>query len=200
MEQLEIEIKFFCPNPESVKNIIIETGGASEGRVFEANTLYDRNEELSHRLSVLRLRQDKRSRLTYKEPVKGSDPEFKIVRELEVEVSDIQQMEQILESLGFLVIRKYEKWRETFRIGETILLLDTTPIGVFLELEGRRRDILKLVPMLNMDWKKRIILNYMQMFEIVKEQEGLNFSDLTFDLFKGLNIEADKYAPLFEAG
>ena len=200
MEQLEIEVKFFTPTPQSLRRTILKTGGVSKGSVFEANTLYDRNGELGRRLSVLRLRRDKKNLLTFKEPVPGTDQQFKIVRELEVEVSDLDKMGQILECLGFSAIRKYEKHRETFLLNKTKLLLDETPIGAFLELEGRKRDIPELAAALGLDWEKRIVLNYMQMFEIVKKGEDLEFSDLVFDLFEGLDLDPEKYAPLFEAG
>lgn len=199
MEQLEIEVKFFCANPDNIKKRILKTEAVSKGRVFETNTLYDRDKELEHRLCILRLRRDKKNILTFKAPVKGSDPAFKIVKETEVEVSDFGLMEQILESLDFSVIRKYEKWRETFGAAKVKILLDTMPFGVFLELEGSKENIVDMAQSLGLSWKKRIVLNYMQIFEIIRAGEGLDFCDLTFDLFKNLKIDINKYLSEFEA-
>ncbi len=200
MEDLEIEVKFHCMSLGKIREKVLEAGAQSQGRVFEKNTLYDREGELGHRLSILRLRQDKKCTLTYKEPVPGSDPGFKIVKELEIEVDNFQRSEQILESLGFLSIRKYEKWRETFVLDQTKILLDTMPCGVFLELEGRRKPILSLAGQLGFDWDQRIILNYMQIFEIVRKGEGIQSLDFTFDTFEGRTTDMERYAEKFFAG
>ncbi|ACL04844.1 adenylate cyclase [Desulfatibacillum aliphaticivorans] len=199
MDDLEIEVKFYCPNPQKTRNLILEAGALSEGRFFEKNTLYDRGDELFHRLSVLRLRQDKKITLTYKEPVPGSDPAFKIVKELEVEVNDFDRMEQILCSLGFQPVRKYEKWRETFTLGQTKLLLDGMPCGAFLELEGRRGPITDLAARLGQDWNDRIVLNYMQIYEILRKGEGIESRDFVFETFEGLTINMEKYIDQFKA-
>ena len=199
MEDLEIEVKFYCPNPEQTRSLILEAGALSAGRVFEKNTLYDWKDELFHRLSVLRLRQDKAITLTYKEPVPGSDPAYKIVKELEVEVNDFDRMEQILCSLGFQPVRKYEKWRETFTLGGTKLLLDEMPCGAFLELEGRRGPIRDLAAQLGRDWEERIVLNYMQIFEIVRAGEGVESRDFVFKTFEGRQVNMEKYMDQFRA-
>ncbi|MBI9074287.1 MAG: class IV adenylate cyclase [Desulfatibacillum sp.] len=200
MEDLEIEVKFYCPDPEKTREIILGSGALSRGRAFEKNTLYDREDELFHRLSVLRLRQDKKITLTYKEPVPGSDPSFKIVKELEIEVNSFERSEQILQSLGFGPVRKYEKWRESFVLDQTKILLDTMPCGTFLELEGRRSPIRELAGKLEQDWDKRIILNYMQIFEIIRKGEGIESRDFTFQAFEGHTIQMDRYLDQFFAG
>ncbi len=45
-------------------------------------------------------------------------------------------MRGILESMGYSVVRRYEKIRQEWRLEGTILALDHTPIGDFVELEG----------------------------------------------------------------
>ena len=199
VDDLEIEVKFYCTNPEKTRELILAAGALFEGRSFEKNTLYDRRDELFHRLSVLRLRQDKKITLTYKEPVPDSDPAFKIVKELEVEVDSFDRAEQILKGLGFLPVRKYEKWRETYALGQTKILLDTMPCGTFLELEGQRASIRELSGQLEQDWDERIVLNYMQLFEILRKGEGIESRDFIFEVFEGLEIDMGQYIHQFFA-
>jgi adenylate cyclase class 2 len=40
-----------------------------------------------------------------------------------------------------------------------------------------------------MPWDQRILLNYLQIFEILQKKLNLNFSDVTFDNFK--NVKSD---------
>jgi adenylate cyclase class 2 len=57
--------------------------------------------------------------------------------ELETVVSDRGAMLQILARLGYVPAWRYEKYRTEFRgSGAGLALLDETPFGVFLELEG----------------------------------------------------------------
>ncbi|MFV2074017.1 MAG: class IV adenylate cyclase [Thermoanaerobaculales bacterium] len=56
--------------------------------------------------------------------------------EFEVEVSDLGGMARILGAIGFLPTIRYEKDRETWRFEEVTVVLDHTPMGDFVEVEG----------------------------------------------------------------
>ena len=57
MEQLEIEVKFYLPDIESMQERILALGAESKGRVFENNVRYeDKNHTLFKKKSLLRLR------------------------------------------------------------------------------------------------------------------------------------------------
>ena len=51
---------------------------------------------------------------------------------------------------------------------------------------------------LGLDWNRRITMNYLEMFDIVKKGEGFAFNDITFENFKDITLDATKYVPLFE--
>ena len=75
--------------------------------------------------------------LTYKGPVLSAGL-HKSREELETSAKDGGMLEKILGRLGFVPSFRYEKFRTTFQApGEPgLVVLDETPIGVFLELEG----------------------------------------------------------------
>ena len=201
MEHLETEVKFFLKDVSSIRKRIIELGAGSVGRVFETNILFeDKNKSLIRKKSLLRLRQDTKTTLTFKSQPHEKDNHFKILKELEVEASDFSTMKLILESLGFHNELIYEKWRETFILSSTSFCLDTLPYGEFLEIEGKKEDIKKLAAKINLEWRKRIILNYHEIFNIIKEKLNLSFPDVTFSNFKNIKVDLAKYSHLFEAG
>ena len=190
MDHLETEVKFYIGEVTSVRNKIFDLGASSSGRIFETNFLFDdKSKRLLENRSLLRLRKGVKTSLTFKTKPESSDDNFKILRELEVEVSDFAVMSRILEFLGYNRERVYEKWRETFFIEGSSLCLDTMPYGNFLEIEGEKDNIRNLAKMIGLKWEERITLNYLDLFNLVSRQYDLSFSDITFDNFK--NVEVD---------
>jgi len=199
MENLEIEIKVYLPDMDFIRDRIIELGAVSRGRVFETNIRFDdADNHLIEKKSLLRLRQDTKTILTFKSEPPFKDDQFKILRELEVEVSDFTTMKHILESLGFREEQVYEKWRETFILNRTNLCLDTMPYGDFLEIEGQKDDIKKLASQIGLKWKKRILLNYLEIFDIIKQKLNLPFYDVTFSNFINIRFDLAEYLDLLE--
>jgi adenylate cyclase class 2 len=136
---LETEIKLKADSADAVRRLLEQAGFQQEHeRAFEANTVFDTpDKSLLARQHLLRLREFRgQAILTLKgAPLAGphkSRPEF------ETAASDLNALRQIIEALGFLPSFRYEKYRTTFhRPGESgHAVLDETPIGVFLELEG----------------------------------------------------------------
>jgi adenylate cyclase, class 2 len=69
---------------------------------------------------------------------------YKVREESEVRASDERAIGEILGALGLAPRFRYEKYRSTYRlpgIAHVVVELDETPIGDFLELEGRREAI-----------------------------------------------------------
>ena len=201
MQNLEIEVKFYLADIEGMRNKILKLGAKSKGRLFETNTLYeDKNNSLIKKKSLLRLRQDEKTILTLKSrpPVESKD--YKIVNELEVEVSDFATMGQILQMLDFHPEQKYEKWRETIVLDQTVFCLDRMPYGDFLEIEGQEKDIRYYASRFGLNWQKRILFNYLQIFEIIKKNKNLEFKDLTFNNFETVDVDAGAFLDRLEAG
>jgi len=201
MEYIETEVKFFLKDVNVIRNRIIKLGAGSVGRVFETNIVFeDKNKSLIQKNSLLRLRQDTKTTLTFKSRPPVRDEHFKTLRELEIEVSDFSTTKLILESLGFHNEMIYEKWRETLMLNSTTFCIDTMPFGDFLEIEGPKKDIKKLASRINLEWRKRIIFNYHEVFDLIKEQFNLSFSDVTFSNFNNVKVDLAQCSHLFEVG
>ena len=201
MSTLEIEVKFFLADMETVRHRLQLSGARSEGRVFEYNICFESEDQnLHHTQSILRLRKDTNTTLTYKTKPAGIDADFKVLKELEVAVSDFDTTADILKALGFHRELVYEKYRETFTLGSTKICLDSMPFGNFLEIEGQKEDIRNLARQLDMFWHRRILWNYRSMFSTIKKRLDLDFSDITFDNFREMELEIETFLPAFEAG
>jgi adenylate cyclase, class 2 len=199
MKPLEIEIKFYIPDIDSIRDRIRSLGAELKSSGFETNIRFDDDaQRLTQGKKLLRLRQDTRSRLTFKSPPDDADAEFKIFRELEVGVSDFRTMIAILEELGFHPRQVYEKRRETYFFCQTEICLDTLPYGHFLEIEGEKEDIRKAADAIGLNWGKRITANYLSMFASLKKQLNLSFEDVTFENFKGMEINESRVDKILE--
>jgi adenylate cyclase class 2 len=199
-DNLEIEVKFHLPEVKPIRDRMLAMGAIHCGRVFETNVRFeDASKSLKKQRILLRLRKDDRIRLTLKSSLSRPDTQFKVHRELEVEVGDFEACHSILEGLGFHPEQTYEKRRETFVLNKTNLLIDTMPYGLFLEIEGEKSDIRNLADRLGLKWEKRILLNYLEIFEIVRREEALLFTDITFENFGETHYDIGKHVPLLYA-
>ncbi len=200
MEKLEIEVKFYLTDLEAIRTHILELGAKSDGRVFESNNRYeDKDNSMMKTKSLLRLRQDKKTTLTFKSSPAEQSKAFKIYKELEVEVNEFETMSHILEALGYHPAQKYEKWRETIVLDQTLFCLDSMPYGNFLEIEGAEKKIRHYAAQLGLNWRKRILLNYLEIFEIIRKNFGLDFNDLTFKNFETVRIDFAAFADTLKA-
>ena len=197
-QPLEIEVKFHLPDPQTIRSKLLDLGAEGRQKVFETNRRYeDETHSLRNSGSLLRLRHDRSWKLTYKRKPPQSDTQFKILQEFEVSVDDGHTMHAILESLGYRTVQVYEKWRETFFLGNTTICIDAMPFGTFLEIEGTKADILDTSNRLGMEWDKRILANYLSIFNVLRKKENLPFSDVTFDNFQSRGVTVIPYLELF---
>lgn len=206
MADLEMEVKFFLPDPAATRDALREAGAVeTSARVFEFNLRFDDDQGgLRRRESLLRLRKDREIRLTYKGDPGAAGAELKdavkVFRELEVTVSDFDRTRAILEALGFSPVQTYEKHRETFALDGTECCLDVLPFGHFLEIEGPADRIQSASQRLGLPWAKRILANYLAIFDAVRAEHGLAFTDLTFANFEDFAVDAAATIRRFEAG
>ena len=190
-DNIEREAKFFIRDRKKIEQQIIKLGGlVIQPRVLETNFRFDTPErELAASYQVLRLRQDTRTRLTYKGP---ADPNSEVSARLEyeVEIDNLTTAERILLALGYEVITMYEKYRASYSFDNVEISLDEMPFGGFMEIEGADiQQIQQMAEKLNLKWENRTSLSYLRIFSQVKERLGLSMRDLTFDNFSGLDIQ-----------
>ena len=200
MDFIEIEVKFFLADSASIRRRLLAIDRPASKRVFESNIRFeDETRSLLHKESLLRLRQDTLTTLTYKSRAGIPDEQFKIHQEIEVEISDFNAMIHILEALGYHREQVYEKYRETFVQAETTVCLDELPFGDFLEIEGTRENIRAMADRLGLHWGKRILKNYLFIFDRLRNKMKLPFLDITFDNFKTIQLDKAICRQLFES-
>lgn len=194
----EIEIKLYAPDLDAIR-VRLEAGGArlEHPRVYERNIRYD---NAAHTLVssgiIIRLRQDSRARLTYKEPGTVLESGIYARYEAEVEVGDFEKMHTILQKLGFAPSMIYEKYRTTYAYEGAEIVLDEMPYGRFVEIEGDEAAIQRAVERFGFANMTRFNAGYAALFENVRRNLGLTFRDLTFANFSEILVpEGAFHAP-----
>jgi adenylate cyclase class 2 len=193
MKDQELEVKFYVTNLSVVEGRLQGLGAhLTLPRVFEVNLRFDTpNSDLSKSLRVLRLRQDKIARLTYKGPASGLGG-ARLRQELEFEVSDFAVARAFLEALGYQVVMIYEKYRAAYDLDSVEISLDELPYGTFVEIEGPDPEAIQSVTrQLGHDWEATIPASYTVLFDQLKARLNLNFQDLSFDNFNNLPVTPD---------
>jgi len=198
---IETEVKFLLKDPEAMRRRLRQAGAVKAGVVFETNHRYDDGDgRLMSRQCLLRLRRDRCSRLTVKCPNLQGGLQFKTHDEFEIEVSDFDMASRILEAIGFHRAQVYEKHRETFEMDTAEICLDRMPYGHFLEIEGTAATIPAVAEQLGLDWQRRILANYLQIFDAIRQSFNLPFSDVTFANFETVSMDPTAIVRRFESG
>jgi len=140
----EIEIKLEVPSAEEARRLLREAGfRVSRRRVFEANALFDTPKlTLRKAGALLRVRDAGGvATLTYKGP--ATVFKHKSREELELRIADPHILSAIIGRLGLAPAFRYEKYRTEYRQSGRpgVAMVDETPIGAYLELEGPPRWI-----------------------------------------------------------
>ncbi|MGA2113860.1 MAG: class IV adenylate cyclase [Bryobacteraceae bacterium] len=179
----ENEIKLAVADLAAVRGLLRQVGfRLAHRRVFEANTVFDTARlTLRRGCRLLRLRQAGRVvTLTFKgRPLPGP---HKNREELEIRLPDAARFAEILARLGYQAVFRYEKYRTEFRMeGETgMAMLDETPIGVYLELEGPPAWIDRTARRMGFGMSDYITASYARLYLDWRKQQGLKPGDMVF--------------------
>lgn len=188
-QHTETEAKFYTPDHAPILQALQAQGALCVApRILERNMRYtDRDDSFLARGIVLRLRQDAKTRLTYKE---GAQVQAGIVTrtELEIDVSDFDTAHAILTALGYRAFMRYDKYRTTYSLDGVEVVLDELPYGNFTELEGEASAIERVAVALGLQGAPRHTLSYVALFERVKARLGMSADDLTFEAFAGVVV------------
>ncbi|MCL4851107.1 MAG: class IV adenylate cyclase [Bryobacteraceae bacterium] len=181
----EIEIKLRIPSAQAGRNLLREAGfQVVADRVFETNMVFDFPDQRFRReRKLLRLRcAGGRSVLTYKgTPEEGP---LKSREEIELEASDPRQAELLFERLGLQRVFVYEKYRTEYRRpgAGAIVMLDETPIGDFLEIEGTPEEIVSTAVQLGFSPDQYINSSYGTLYRNWCRELNLEPSNMTFNV------------------
>lgn len=135
---IETEIKLKMASAEAARESLARIGAAAKrGRHLEDNVLFDFvGGPLRARGHVLRLRSTPEGAvLTFKGPYR-LEAGLKSREEIEAGSADGEALRTILGRLGLVPVFRYQKYREAFSWENQEIVVDETPIGVYLEIEG----------------------------------------------------------------
>jgi adenylate cyclase class 2 len=180
----ETEIKLRLSSAEEGRRRLEASGFQAQGpRALEANSVFDQPDgTLRLQRCLLRLREyGGQSILTYKGPPEPG--QHKVREELETRVADGVSLGTILHRLGYLVTFRYEKYRtEYHRPGEPgCAVLDETPIGHWLELEGPPDWIDRAAEALGFTPGDYVLDSYGSLYLQYCDQHGLEPGHMIFD-------------------
>jgi adenylate cyclase class 2 len=132
----EIEVKILEIDPKEIVAKLKELGVKKIEAGHQSAVVFDYpDNKLLKEKSVLRLRTiGNRTELTLKKKIaKG---EYKVMEEIETTVGDSETVVRIFEELG-MKSKKYEKYRATYKLGNTKLEMDRCPsVPWFIEIEA----------------------------------------------------------------
>jgi adenylate cyclase class 2 len=179
---VEREIKLRFDSPDEARAAVLGAGATPvHARRLQEDCLLDTpDERLRRARSALRVRVESgRSLLTFKGPVQASP--VKTREELETVAGDGMLLIRILESLGFRIWFRYEKYREEFAYDDVIVAIDETPVGTFVELEGGERGIASMAEALGRGPSDYVLDSYYRLYARHRESRGLPAGDMLFD-------------------
>ncbi len=192
MNGQEIEAKFHVQNLRKIELRLLELKAQLiQPRVHEINLRFDRSDgELRNSFRVLRLRQDDIARFTFKGPSVEKEGGILSRQEIEFVVGDFDSAKQFLEAIGFQVVVFYEKFRTTYELNNTHIMLDELPYGSFIEIEGENVETIRNVAnALGLNWEAMVKAGYHALFERVAGKYGLDVSKLSFENLEGVTIK-----------
>lgn len=151
--QRETEIKLPVDDLDQLRTRLAELGASRVGaRSFESNTLFDHPDRRLRRSDrALRVRRcEGRTVLTFKGPATWLQG-VRDREEIEVEVMGGEALQDVLRGAGLEPSFRYEKWRESWRLASFAVVLDDTPMGSFVEIEGSRERLPEVAQALGLD-------------------------------------------------
>lgn len=182
--RFEIEIKLRLPGNLGKIRRALRDGGfrVAKSRRHEYNVLLDTsNRALRSHGKLIRVRRvGTHSLLTYKGP--SEQGRYKKRHEIEVVLPDAFKVEQIFDEMGYHPIFRYEKFRTEYAKppGTGVVLLDETPIGNYLEIEGNPRWIDSTAKLLGFSTADYITRSYGYLYLAYCRERRVSPSDMLF--------------------
>jgi len=147
---LEIEAKLRVPSFERVEECLRSQGASFVSEMVQTDSYFDTPDaDLTRTDQCLRLRVEttgtaERLVLTYKGPKQSDD--FKKRKEVNLDVTDAEAVETLLEALGYRRALAFNKRRHEWKLAGCLIALDTLPlIGTFVEIEGPDSRVIQSV-------------------------------------------------------
>jgi len=192
---VEVEVKIAVTSAAKARKILREGKFHAEGsRLFERNLVLDSAQgNLKRKGLLLRLRttgngaKTGEALCTFKGPASETRTRHKIRIEREFTTGDSEECLAVFAGVGFHPAFRYEKFRTKFSRSrreagkQGHIVLDETPIGVFLELEGPGAWIDRTAKDLGFSRNDYITMSYARLWEKWREEHAIPAGDMVFD-------------------
>jgi adenylate cyclase class 2 len=185
--EIEVKLRLDDLDAFSRAGIVLDLEAA---RHFEDNWLLDSYDQyLGARAAILRVRSaGGRGFITFKERI-GEDvqaSQFKKRIEIETTIDDPEVALTIFERLGYHKWFRYQKYRTVYRAAlpdgsQLSLMVDETPVGNFMELEGEEDKIARAVELLGVSPSEYILDSYLAIQAEHCRRQGKPLEDMVFD-------------------
>ncbi len=169
----EIEIKFPLRDRNALVQKLHEIGAQRlYPETFEDNIVLDRRGELRTKGALLRVRKFGRYALaTFKGPL-AFEGNVKTRDEVQTGVESFELAIQLFDALGFKPVFRYQKYREVWRVRDSEVVLDRTPIGDYFEIEGQMDVIRSVAEELGMNMENGIRQTYADLYRQARRTRG----------------------------
>ena len=149
---VETEAKIRVSSFVQIRRKIRALGGRMDSpRTLERNTLFDAaGGPLRAAGKSFRVRSYGDTGSVTLKGVAREEGGLKTRQELETEVASPEMLARILIELGFRPQFQYDKFREVWKLGASVICLDETPLGRFAEIEGTAREIHRVAALLGL--------------------------------------------------
>lgn len=174
----EYEIRVLDVEEDQMIDKLKKVGAKYVGSFNQKRYVYDMKPKKESQW--LRLRTDGNiTTLTYKNIVKDT---IDGTKELEIEVSDFEKTNELLEIMGYVSKGYQENKRIKFELNNVEIDIDTWPmIPTYMELEGKNEeDILDVIKLLNLDKEKITALNCEDIYKKIYKINIDNIKELKF--------------------
>jgi len=181
-DRLETELKIPVPDLNAVREALVRHAATQIHPMDrEVNILLDADDgRLRRSGSILRLRTyGEKNIVTFKGPVKYLG-RIKQRPEYEISCNDTGRMAELFGQLGFSSVARYEKSREAWLVGEVEVVLDHTPMGDFVEIEGPPETLSTTAALLDLDPARAVRGSYLSLWSEYRRRR--NEEDLPEDM------------------
>ncbi len=181
MSHQEIEVRFLKTTPKQLAEKLKKLHAIDKGEVvLEEVIFYDQARKWRDEHKFVRIRKSGDTvTMTYKH---NTGQTIDSMKEIEVEIDDFDGGIQIIEATGLQIVRRQQKRRHTYILGDVVLDFDTWPrLPTYLELEGpSEKSLQNAASSLGLDWKDVVTLDARS---IIEQIYGIPVSTMTEFVF-----------------
>lgn len=175
---LEREVKLRFDSVEAARDAVTALGAAPRrARRLQDDVILDGADgALERRGCALRVRRDgDAAAVTWKGPAIPSA--MKVREEVETPVGNADALLRVFGELGLTPRFRYQKYRTELTLQDVIVAIDETPIGVFVELEGREAAIADATHRLGRTADDYVSASYRRLFLDARAAAGIAAAD-----------------------